>query len=70
MATNSIIIANLPKWAVENEKPKKGNDGDDETLPSTFVESLRAVVQAHRNIVHWVPVRRFFPRTNNGTDAP
>jgi len=70
MATNSIIIANLPNWAIESEKPKKGNDGEDQTLPSTFIESLRAVVQAHRNIVHWVPVRRFPPCANSGTDAP
>jgi hypothetical protein len=70
MATNSIIIANLPDW-ISTTPPKQHSSGDDTSsssdpvavLPSTFLESLRAVIQVHRNIVHWVPVRRYTPVT-------
>jgi hypothetical protein len=60
MATNSIIIANLPDWSTEITIPVHGSNGSvSETLPSSFLESLRAVIEVHRDIVHWVPVRRF-----------
>jgi len=59
LATNSIIIANLPDWSPDTtsgDEPK--HNGHSDILPSTFLESLRAVIEVHRNIVHWVPVRR------------
>jgi hypothetical protein len=68
MATNSIIIANLPDWAstssTSSDKEVATPDSPTtetssaERLPSTFLESLRAVIEVHRDIVHWVPVRR------------
>jgi hypothetical protein len=74
MATNSIIIANLPDWAstLSNGSDKEVATPDSpsgtssaERLPSTFLESLRAVIEVHRDIVHWVPVRRY--SSFNGT---
>jgi len=57
MATNSIIIANLPDWSANTQDTKR--DGKPETLSSTFIDSLRTVIEVHRDIVHWVPVRRW-----------
>lgn len=65
--TNSIIIANLPDWTSDTSKPTQTQPSEDENpleptlepLPSTFIESLRAVIEVHREIVHWAPVRRY-----------
>ena len=66
MATNSIIIANLPDWSTNTASNTHDTtqSGRKESLPSTFIESLRAVIEVHREIVHWVPVRRWdIPKT-------
>ena len=57
MATNSLIIANLPDWSV-NSLEETESSGDTDALPSTFLESLRAIIEVHREVVHWVPVRK------------
>ena len=61
MATNSIIIANLPDWSTNTVPNTHDTTQSDrkEPLSSTFIESLRAVIEVHREIVHWVPVRRW-----------
>jgi len=62
MATNSIIIANLPDWSTSISNKENGQENvqeeDSEKLPSTFIESLRALIEVHREIVHWIPMRR------------
>lgn len=61
MATNSIIIANLPDWSTNTLPNTRGtkHNGKTETVSSTFIDSLRAVIEVHGEIVHWVPVRRW-----------
>lgn len=60
LPTNSIIIANLPDWSTNTSNiDRVGPSDHTETLPLTFLHSLRAVIEVHRKIVHWVPVRRF-----------
>jgi hypothetical protein len=65
MSTNSIIIANLPDWTATAPKVESNGETNNSqyhdpshVLPSTFLESLRAVIEVHRDIIHWVPVRR------------
>ena len=63
MATNSIIITNLPNWSknsvedttLEETEQRQGS----EVLPSTFLESLRSIIEGHGEIAYWVPVRRY-----------
>ena len=61
LPTNSIIIANLPDWTAKTSEESNEEDvsHDSEPLPSSFLESLREVIGAHGEIVHWVPVRRY-----------
>lgn len=65
MATNSIIIANLPDWAPKTpnteDGPGSGPESPSMILPFTFIESLRAVIEGYRAIVHWIPMRRSVP---------